>query len=358
VVIFALLFSASTLWGWLEGGPYEVGFEQVEAFDHSRPFRSEGDHRARPITLSIWYPAERSASAARPLPFARYADGADGRESLKERLASYGFALSPEELSALLDSETAAIEKAPRASGLFPLLLFQAGLSGPFYMNTVLCEYLASRGYVVVALASLRVREDVEPDYDALAVDAQIRDMEFAIQEMHDYPEVAPGRIGLVAWSLGGVAQALLSMKNPDVKAVASLDAATGYAYGEKLLESSIYFDPDRAVAPFLHATDSRESSLVPKSFRYYDDVLRSRAYFLTIEGAPHPQFTSLATLVPAGASPTEERRAAAERYRRLSLYVGRFLDASLKGDADAAEFLEDAPTRHGFEGLVLSRKR
>jgi len=34
------------------------------------------------------------------------------------------------------------------------------------------------------------------------------------------------------------------------------------------------------------------------------------------------------------------------------------FLEVSLKADASAAEFLEDAPTRHGFDGLVLSRKR
>ena len=36
----------------------------------------------------------------------------------------------------------------------------------------------------------------------------------------------------------------------------------------------------------------------------------------------------------------------------------GVFLEVSLKADASAAEFLEDAPTRHGFDGLVLSRKR
>ena len=40
------------------------------------------------------------------------------------------------------------------------------------------------------------------------------------------------------------------------------------------------------------------------------------------------------------------------------TLSVGVFLEASLKADASAAEFLEDAPTRHGFDGLVLSRKR
>ena len=356
MVFLALLLSAPALSGQLEPGPHRAGFEQVELFDYSRPFGAEGASRARPITLSLWYPAE--PTDARPLTFGRYVDGADGRGSFRTRVATYGFSLSEAELDELFSSETAAIEKAPRASGPFPLLLFGTGLTGPFYLNTVLCEYLASRGYVVVAIPSLPAREDVEPAYDVLAVDAQIRDMEFAIQELHDYPEVADGPIGLVAWSLGGVSQALLQMKNPNVGAVVSLDAATGYAYGDKLLESSIFFEPRRATAAFLHATDSRESGQVPKSFRYYDEIARGRSYLLTIEGATHAEFTSLATVVPTKVASVKGREGAIERYRRLCLYVGRFLDASLKNDDDAAEFLKDAPTRHGFDGLVLSRKR
>ena len=353
-----LLLLASALWGELEPGPHGVGFEQVESHDYSRPFRAEGDQRARPITMSIWYPADGPAAEARPVTFGRYVDGGDGRESFRDRLVTYGFSLSPLELEALVSLETTAIEKAPRASGPFPLLIFGAGLTGPFYLNTVLCEYLASLGYVVVAVPSLPAREDVEAAYDALAVDAQIRDMELVVQEMHGYPEVSDGRIGLVAWSLGGVAQALLQMKNPDVGAVVSLDAATGYAYGEKLLESSIFFEPKRSTAAFLHVTDSRESGQVPKSFRYFDEVLRGRSYLLTIEGATHAEFTSLATVVPLKIVSRVGAEGALERYRRLCLYVGRFLEASLKADASAAEFLEDAPTRHGFDGLVLSRKR
>jgi dienelactone hydrolase len=335
-----------------------VGFEQIEAYDHSRPFRTEGETRARPITMSIWYPAEPPGSGARPLTFGRYVDGADGRESFRSRIATFGFPLAPPEVEALFSSETAAVEKAPRASGPFPLLLFATGLTGPFYLNTVLCEYLASLGYVAVAIPSLPPREDIEAAYDALAVDAQMRDMEFVIQEMHDYPEVGDAPIGLVAWSLGGVAQALLQMKNPDVGALVSLDAATGYAYGEKLLESSIFFDPKRATAAFLHATDSRESGQVPKSFRYYDEVAKGRAYLLTIEGATHAEFTTLASVLPSSVRSNGDGSGASERYRRLCLYVGRFLDATLKSDPSAAEFLADAPTRHGFDGLVLSRKR
>ncbi len=354
----AAALSAAALWGGLEPGPHGVGFEQIESFDYSRPFRAEGEHRARPITMSIWYPGPALSSDASPLRFGRYVDGADGRENFRARLATYGFSLSESELEGLFSSETAAIEKGPRASGPFPLLLFASGLTGPFYLNTVLCEYLASHGYIVVAIPSLPAREDVEAAYDALAVDAQIRDMEFAIQETHDYPEVGEGRIGLLAWSFGGVAQALLSMKNPDVGAVVSLDAATGYAYSEKLLESSLFFEPSRATAAFLHATDSRESVQVPKNFRYYDEVVRGRSYFLTIEGAAHAEFTSMATVVPQRVVSTDGSGAALERYRRLCLYARRFLDASLKNDPSATEFLEDAPTRHGFEGLVLSRKR
>ena len=347
---------AVALWGGLEPGPHGVGFEQIESFDYSRPFRAEGDHRARPITMSIWYPA--SSSDASALKFGRYIDGADGRENFRARLATYGFALSAEELDALLSSETAAIEKAPRAAGPFPLLLFGTGLTGPFYLNTVLCEYLASHGYVVVAIPSLPAREGIEAAYDAFAVDAQIRDMEFVIQEMHDYPELGTERLGLLAWSLGGVSQALLSMKNADVGAVVSLDAATGYAYGEKLLESSLFFDPSRSTAAFFHATDSRESGQVPKSFRYYDEMVRGRSYFLTIAGASHAEFTSMATVIPTRVVSSDDSAAALERYRRLCLYTLRFLDATLRNDPSAREFLEDAPTRHGFAGLVLTRKR
>ena len=353
-----LLLSVPALWGELDPGPHRVGFEQSESYDYSRPFRAEGEERARPITMSVWYPAGDPPSSARPVTFGRYVDGADGRESLRARLATYGFSLSEAELDALFASETAAVERAPRAPGPFPLLIFGTGLTGPFYLNSVLCEYLASLGYVVVAIPSLPAREDVEAAYDAIAVDAQIRDMEFVIQEMHDYPEVGRGRIGLVAWSLGGVAQALLQMKNPDVGAVVSLDAATGYAYGEKLLESSLYYEPRRATAAFLHATDSRESGQVPKSFRYFDEVVRGRSYLLTIGGATHAEFTSIATIVLSKVVSREGTSEALERYRRLCLYAGRFLDASLKSDGSAAEFLEDAPTRHGFDGLVLSRKR
>ena len=71
---------AATLWGNLEPGPHAVGFQHIERYDASRPYRSarsldgtpRSGERARPINLYIWYPAE--SSNATPLTFGDYVD--------------------------------------------------------------------------------------------------------------------------------------------------------------------------------------------------------------------------------------------------------------------------------------------
>ena len=351
-----LLLALSPFWAGLEAGPYHVGFETLPLRDYARPFRSEGDDRTRQLTLAIWYPARQArqtqqADDGEPLPFGRYV-GSE-RERFARWIRASGYRLGNDELSTIVGTETAAFEGATRAPGSFPTLLFGTGLRAPIYLNTVLYEYLASHGYVVIAVPSMAYREDVRPDYDALTIETHLRDLELVIHEMRDYPGVDIENLGLVAWGSGGVAQVLLQMKNPDVAAVASLDAASGYRYGHELLTESLYFDPSRARAAFFHATDSRAAtSPLEKSFDYYDSVHRGPSYLLLIEGAAHAEFTSLASVVPL-----DGRADVRRRYRLLCEYVRRFLDLAMKADTEAAEFLDVTPSRHGFDGLVLSKR-
>lgn len=65
----------------------------------------------------------------------------------------------------------------------------------------------------------------------------------------------------------------------------------------------------------------------------------------------PVEPLVPLASFLIQVAVSAEGSRAALERYGLLSLYGRLFLDASLKNDPSAVEFLEDAPTRHGFDG-------
>ena len=353
-----LLLALSVFWAGLEAGPYSVGFETLPLRDYSRPFRTASDDRTRQLALAIWYPAQdqqdeqdQQAHDAKPLPFGRYV-GSE-RERFAQWIRASGYRLGDDELSRIVGTETAALEGARRAPGSFPTLLFGTGLTAPLYLNTVLCEYLASHGYFVIAVPSMDYREDVSADYDALTIETHLRDLEFVIHELHDYPGVDIENLGLVAWGSGGIAQVLLQMKNPDVAAVASLDAASGYRYGFELLTESLYFDPSRATTAFFHATDSRATtSRAEKSFEYYDSVHRGPSYLLLIEGAAHAEFTSLASVVPLDGQ-AEVRR----RYRLLCEYVRRFLDLTMKGDPEAAEFLDVTPSRHGFDGLVLSKR-
>lgn len=346
-----LLLVSSPFWVGLEAGPHAVGFESMPLRDYARPFRADGADRDRVVTVSVWYPA-RDSEGREPMPFGRYVGS--GNEQLAQRLRASGRELTEEQFSSLLESPTAAFEGLERSSGSFPLVVFGAGLTAPTYIQWVLCEYLASHGYVVVAVPSIPYRDDVPAGYDALTVETLARDVELVIHEMHDDPRVDGAKLGLVAWSVSGVSHVLLQMKNPGVGAVASLDAATGYSYGAELLRGSLYFDPTRTGAAFFHATDSRDAtSPAPKNFDYYDTIHQGPGYFLTIDGMTHAEFTSLGSVVPIGGD--LERQA---RYRLLCTYVRRFLDAALKGDASAVEFLDVTPSRHGYEGLILSKKR
>ena len=352
-----LLVALSPFWAGLESGDFDVGYEHAALRDYSRPFRVEGEDRARPIELSIWYPA-RAGEDAEPLPFRRYVGGSE-RDALVLRLSASGHRLSDTDVESVVATPTLAFQGAAHVPGPFPLVVFGTGLTAPAYLNTVLAEYLASNGYVVVAIPSIPAREDVRPDFDALAIETQLRDMEFVIHWMHDYPETDIERLGLVAWGFGGVAQALLQMKNADVDAVVSLDGATGYAYGSELLPTSLYFEPMRATAPFFHVTDSREqTSRTVKRFDYYDKAVRGPSMFLTVDGAAHAELVSLTGVVPHAVLPNARSPDVLRRYALVCRYVESFLSDTMKHDGDAADFLDVTPSRHGFDGLILSRRR
>lgn len=350
MVVRALILALSPLWSGLEPGPFAVGYESMPIRDYSRPYRLEGDDRTRLVPLEIWYPA-RADDTGEPVPFGRYIEG--DPEALAERIRAGGYRLGDDEIARITATETAAYEGAPREPGTFPIVMFSSGLFAPSYLNTVMCELLASHGYTVVAVPSLPYRDDVSADYDAITIESQLRDLELVIHELRDYPGVDIENIGLVAWGSGGIAQVLLQMKNPDVRAIASLDAASGYAYGHELIAESLYFDPSRTQAAFFHASDSRaDTSRARKSFDYFDTIHRGPAYLLLLEGARHAEFTSLASVVPFETGDDVRRR-----YRLLCDYVRRFLDLSMKNDRAAREFFDVTPSRHGFDGLILSKR-
>ncbi|MEO8623971.1 MAG: hypothetical protein ABI625_23030, partial [bacterium] len=166
------------LWGSLKTGPHAVGFRLQYKLDHSREYDPEfvtdttlfPAHRPRPILIGLWYPAQKT-NATR-MTYRQYLDISPGPgplASFASRLApamraavgqeTTGHepnAMTPEESKAfeqLLATKTFAVNKAPAASGKFPVLLYHTGAGGTYEDNSALFEYLASHGYIVVSSA-------------------------------------------------------------------------------------------------------------------------------------------------------------------------------------------------------------
>ncbi len=233
---------AATLWGNLEPGPHAVGFTQWERSDASRPYRTARDlegrpragERARPIRMSIWYPA--MPSDAKPLTFGDYVDmiGAEGRvgaisdeEKRNGENALFGFPLlrtvTAEQRAKLRPLASRAVRDAKPAPGKYPLIVYSLGSA---VIAHVTPEYLASHGYVVVQAPRLGAFAGLGPDVgDALDFETKLRDMDFVIGKMRDFPQADLANMATIGFSAGGRWALATAMKNPDVKAVVSLDS-------------------------------------------------------------------------------------------------------------------------------------
>jgi len=207
--------AAPPLWATLVPGRYGVGFRVLYRLDRSRVWET-GDSAidkdpARPIRVSVWYPASADGSGQAMSyrdyvlfgspggPFTRLNVLLETRDTLSQRGAFAGAEGFRPRLNSL---PVFARRGAQRASGKFPLVLYSAGWnSSTQHDNSVLAEYLASHGYVVAAVPQ------VGPSASTFGLrvspadlEIQMRDIEFAMGVVHELREVersslaAPGR--------------------------------------------------------------------------------------------------------------------------------------------------------------------
>lgn len=364
----ALLFStaanAQSLYGNLTPGPYAVGFRVIERYDYSRPYRFARDltgkprsgERARPMQISVWYPAEKGSG--KPMHFGDYvaliasatkfgpltdADRADADErffnfpTIRELPAS--------QRGPWKAMETWARSDAKPLAGRFPLVLWS--LHWPA-LDHVTPEYLASHGYVAVTMprvdSTSGAADRAGPDLYTKALD-----VDFLLNEMASFPYADVHNVGGIGFSAGGHWMLGEAMRNPDVHAVVSLDTVMLYhdAVGQAFAALPFY-GLDRVRVPVLHMIRSvwvpNEDPALWKNMRYAD-----RTYLeLTDPELDHFDFQSAgyaSTLLGARPKAAHASAAAHELYNRYTL---AFLDAHLKNDAAARAFLAKSPEENG----------
>ncbi len=310
LVAAGLQAETPALWGDMEPGSYAVGFKTLEQYDYSRAFQSGLDYfgaprlgeTARPIQICIWYPAVADDAAvgmvyseyAYPFPENTEFDDLLGRMQGRELQVLFSILNNDRALvQDAMDLKLMAVRDATPAEKSFPLLVYHGGFHSSYFQNVVLCEYLASHGFVVVTTHAIGT---VLPNPTATAADIEsaARDKEFAVAQLRDLTWVDHSRIGTFGFHLGGITALAHQMRNMAVSAVATLQGAFLFEGDRGLITGSPSFDIERMSVPWLqiysNVGDSADLALV-------DQMKHSERYTVSFAGMDPLEFSTYAAV-------------------------------------------------------------
>jgi len=321
-------------------GPRSVGFRQEMRVDPTRRYgwesRRDADTRRapRPVLVNVWYPA--APSSLPPMTAADYLrvpGHPDLEPTFAERLSRHarrilldetvGAAAAPAAIARMLRQPMAARRDAPAAAGAFPLVLYHSGLGGGFEDSAVLCELLASHGYVVVSSAYEPEQElSLYIDWD---IERSLADLQFLLAALRGQPGIDWTRIAVMGHSYGAQAALAFALRNGVADAVISLDSTLENMPPETLAKASLAYhfgDGDRLRAPALiFSSDAATSRTVLESLQWSDRT------YVRVADMDHNDFISHGGALTRGVLPG---------YAAVCRAVLAFLDARLKGAATA----------------------
>ena len=320
----------------LAHGPYGVGFKSVALWDRTRTLL----HGARPLLVSIWYPAAPEARAPHmhlrdyawlaTLPGQLPRDGAAAHRSAERLLIDSIYQVTDTARARrALDAPTLAVREAPATTGKFPIIVYGPGRDGVSFDNSDLMEDLASHGYLVVASPSWGPDGPMPSGFEG--IETQARDMEFLLAYARGLPDADTTRSAIVGYSWGGMSNILVAMRNSSVNAVVSLDGSIAYWY-ERRFKGGPFVDPDHLRVPFLMLKQGDPGDLssygADSVFAFFPEIRHADARLVKLAHANHHNFSSLHNALDTDDS--------ASVYPQVAQYAIAFLDEQLKGSRRA----------------------
>ncbi len=226
----------------LNKGAYSVGFQSSWKLDLSRDYQltlndtTVVSEQKRPVLFNVWYPAPQAGTET--MPYEEYfaiENGSADFGAFSKALKAYNLNVMANELldqdiealdasglqafNSLLKTKTAAYKDIPfPGKGKFPLVIYHSGAGSSYDDNSVLCEYLASHGYVVVGSAFQKANgSTLNIDADKGSFD----DIDFLIRAAGKLGFVDTTATALIGHSLG--AQTLLKYQSQGLSGARSL---------------------------------------------------------------------------------------------------------------------------------------
>ena len=276
---------------------YQAGYLELRLTDSTRLYKPGAPmgHPLfyRPVELDIWYPAANTGKE-RPVPYQYFLQLLERRANSFQDSTRYdGIATEMEKhfSAGNLHGKPAVISTAtyinlPGADGKFPLIVYLSAMNGMSYENVSLFELLASNGYMVVSISSIG-RYPGDMTIAPADIEEQVEDARFAIKTIREKYLLNSSGIGLLGYSLGGLAAQQLAAGEGSVTSILSLDGSELHYYGLNKTEDYVFNEwrkklKARPVAPNRHyaylSSDKKDisadstfpSSLLPATHQNY----------------------------------------------------------------------------------------
>ncbi len=291
----------------LQKGPYDVGFNYYKSYDVSRKYIVNEDTISRPLLIHFWYPADEKTKKE-SYYFKNYIDLIAIRENFNKPASEIdehsfnfvnayaGFAKQRFGVDTnittrqILDSPVVAQYGIPMAKTKkkFPLIIYAPSNSKSSVQNHIICEYLASNGYLVLSVGSAG-ENSLNRENQQKSILAQVNDMEYMLAYFEDSLKIKYAGLGLLDFSSGGPANVIFQMRNKKVKAVFSMDGSQEYGYYMSLFKMEDFNLGKTNIPHFLVVNNYENFTLYP----YYNSIISDQKYMIRMPYLDHNGFVS-----------------------------------------------------------------
>jgi hypothetical protein len=305
------------------------------------------------LTLADYLADIRTELAFQAVPASADEVAAD----LTETLLSEG--VDNDRLKRALKRRCLAVRDRTPLAGPFPLILLAPGAQASPSQNVVLCEFLASHGFVVASIPSVGPdSRDVPATHEA--IEAGVRDLAFALEYIRAEPTVS-SPTGVAGFSWGGLTVSLLAMRDAGIGAVASLDGALMQRQHLATARTMLGYNASALRRPMMILlADARQWDLRTVEFFHEAGDGKQDGFLVRFHDLYHGDFASsiielvLHNLVEPGRDVSRVDTAFVWQCR----YLLAFFNTYLKDDEGARAFLAREPEANGVPANLLSIQR